>query len=435
MQIIAKFDNLLNRLNKHGEEYGFPYILFAAFMLFNYLVEPFIEIYYLGVPDEALFSQMLAAIFCLILVLKKFWPNNCKKYYVLMWLIFIMWCMPFRMTLFVLQDKYSIYLNSINVMLIIFTIVLIVDWIAFVSVLIIGVTLGFLAQHLFYGQSALQFSDIRGPLFTFVWTILTGLLFSRNTALFHKNLLLQRKLAAIRTVASMAHELRNPLATIRMSNSGIRKCFVILMENYNLAQQAKLNGPTLHTNQIEGLGKVFNNIEAEVNFSNTMIDTLLANTKEMATQPTVSSSNQISSCIQAAINRYPFTSDEQRKLVHLDLKHDFTYQGDDLMVTHVFFNLLKNAIQVINEQHKGEIYISLDSNEKYNLVRFKDTAKGMSPETQAKIFQSFYTETATGTGVGLAFCTMIMKGLRGKIEVKSELGVFTDFTLSFPKAG
>ena len=231
----------------------------------------------------------------------------------------------------------------------------------------------------------------------------------------------------------MAHELRNPLATIRLSTRGIKRYNDILMENYYAAQKANLGTPELP--DIELMERVFKNVEAEINFSNTMIDTLLANSKEMATQPTASASNQIAQCVQAAITRYPLTSDDERKLIHLDLKNDFSYQGDDLMVTHVIFNLLKNALHIIKEQQKGQIFISLGTplEGKYNFLHFKDTAKGMSEKTRAKIFDLFYTESTSGTGVGLAFCTMIMKGLHGKIEVKSELGVYTEFVLSFPK--
>ena len=438
MPIIAKLDSLLNRLNRHGEEYGFPFVLFSLFMILNYVLDiPSWFAYHQGQSNPFFSIQIVSFTLAIIFSLRKFWPQSLQKFYTLGWYGFVIWCNSFVETFYLVH--YTELYPSLTTMLIIngfcilFTLILIVDWISFAVILVTGIILGIASQLIFFSTPTIAEDIITNTVTSYSWVIFAGLLFSHNASRYHKNLLLQRKLAAIRTVASMAHELRNPLATIRMSNSGIRKCFVVLMENYNLAQQAKLNGPTLHENQIEGLGKVFNNIDSEINFSNTMIDTLLANTKEMATQPTASSPNQISTCIQAAINRYAFVSDEQRKLVHLDLKQDFTYQGDDLMVTHVFFNLLKNAIQVITEQHKGEIFISLDSNEKYKIVRFKDTAKGMSPETQAKIFQSFYSETVTGTVVGLAFCTMIMKGLHGKIEVKSELGVFTEFVLNFPK--
>jgi hypothetical protein len=56
--------------------------------------------------------------------------------------------------------------------------------------------------------------------------------------------------------------------------------------------------------------------------------------------------HEIAHCIQAAIARYPFTSDEERKLIQVDLTHDFTFQGDDLMVTHVIFNRLLSKPQV-----------------------------------------------------------------------------------------
>jgi signal transduction histidine kinase len=436
MQIIAKFDNLFNRLNKHGEEYGFPCIIYGYYELANYF--GYFTTWYFThkahEPFPAVFWHIFAPFLCLGLVLKKYWPDNTKRFYTLFWYFTVM-CTQISFITYGAFESYEYTYIAIDLMLAIFILCLILDWPSFAIIIPIGILVGLMAQYLSHGTILwhLNQDTFTHLLIPVIWTTGVGILFSRNASRYHQNLLLQRKLAAIRTVANMAHELRNPLATIRIGSSGIRKCFATLMENYLLAQNSNLGGAKLTNNQLEGMERVFNNIDSEINFSNTMIDTLLANTKEMAMQPTTSSSNQISTCIQAAINRYPFASNEQRQLVHLDLKQDFTYQGDDLMVTHVFFNLLKNAIQVINEQGKGEIFISLDNNEKYNIVYFKDTAKGMSTETQAKIFQSFYTETKTGTGVGLAFCTMIMKGLHGKIEVKSELGVFTEFVLSFPK--
>ena len=401
----------------------------------NYLLDYPFDIYYVGLNhDPHLIAELIAASLSLILALKKFWPEKVKKFYTLCWFSLIIWCLPLREVITFLGDAYPNYMIVVDIMLLIFVLVLIMDWLSFVIVWVTGISLGLLIYYFSNEPIMVHLADYKIPFFTFGWTILTGILFSRNASRYHKNLLLQRKLAATRTVASMAHELRNPLATIRMSTRGIKRYNDILMENYYAAQAANLGTPQLP--DIELMERVFKNVEAEINFSNTMIDTLLANSKEIATQSSTGSSNQIAQCVQAAIGRYPFASDEERKLIQVDLAHDFAFQGDDLMVTHVIFNLLKNALHVIKEQQKGHIFISLElaNDGKYNSLHFKDTAKGMSEKTRAKIFDSFYTETQTGTGVGLAFCTMIMKGLHGKIEVKSELGVFTEFVLSFPKS-
>ncbi|MSP53934.1 MAG: HAMP domain-containing histidine kinase [Gammaproteobacteria bacterium] len=436
MPIIAKLDSLLNRLNRHGEEYGFPYLIYGYYELFNYFM--YFTIWYfthkINEPYPGVYWHIFAPFLCLALVLRKYWPHNLKKFYTLFWYFTVM-CTQICAITYTAFESYEYSYISIDIVLAIFILCLVLDWASFAILVPLGIICGMLTEYLIKGKLMwnLDQTTFTHLLIPVICTTGVGILFSRNATRFRQNFLLQRKLAATRTVAGMAHELRNPLATIRMSTRGIKRYNDILMENYYAAQAANLGTPQLP--DIELMERVFKNVEAEINFSNTMIDTLLANSKEIATQSSTTSSNQIAQCVQAAIARYPFASDEERKLIQVDLAHDFAFQGDDLMVTHVIFNLLKNALHVIKEQQKGQIFISLElaNDGKYNLLHFKDTAKGMSEKTRAKIFDSFYTETQTGTGVGLAFCTMIMKGLHGKIEVKSELRVFTEFVLSFPK--
>ncbi|MBA8667975.1 HAMP domain-containing histidine kinase [Holosporaceae bacterium 'Namur'] len=50
------------------------------------------------------------------------------------------------------------------------------------------------------------------------------------------------------------------------------------------------------------------------------------------------------------------------------------------------------------------------------------------------IFDKFYSKSKSGTGIGLAFCKMIMQDMGGYIECKSRVGKYTEFILTFPKA-
>ena len=71
----------------------------------------------------------------------------------------------------------------------------------------------------------------------------------------------------------------------------------------------------------------------------------------------------------------------------------------------------------------------------YNYLIVKDTATGIPKDFLPKIFDQFETKKSTsgGTGLGLAFCKMVMESYGGKIECNSELGKYTEFVLSFPK--
>jgi two-component system CAI-1 autoinducer sensor kinase/phosphatase CqsS len=142
----------------------------------------------------------------------------------------------------------------------------------------------------------------------------------------------------------------------------------------------------------------------------------------------------INHCIQQALKRYAF-SNKEKDILHWDHQLDFDFYGPELLTVHVFFNLIKNALKYTANKEGASINISTKTPaaEACNYVKFKDTGAGISPEVMPRLFEAFFTTSATGMGVGLSFSKMVMESLGGAIECISEEGAFTEFTLSFPK--
>lgn len=65
-------------------------------------------------------------------------------------------------------------------------------------------------------------------------------------------------------------------------------------------------------------------------------------------------------------------------------------------------------------------------------MHFRDSGTGISADILPKIFDLFFSQTHHGSGIGLAFCKIVMESYGGKIECKSAEGEFTEFILSFP---
>jgi len=106
---------------------------------------------------------------------------------------------------------------------------------------------------------------------------------------------------------------------------------------------------------------------------------------------------------------------------------------DGNQLEQVFLNLIKNAIDAIGDR-EGEIRVATDRDNGNILVTIQDTGKGMSPQQLDMIFMPFYStkEVGQGTGLGLSVSYGIIKSLHGHIDVSSEIGVGTTFTIRLP---
>ncbi|HEX8699006.1 MAG TPA: ATP-binding protein [Myxococcaceae bacterium] len=98
----------------------------------------------------------------------------------------------------------------------------------------------------------------------------------------------------------------------------------------------------------------------------------------------------------------------------------------------VFTNLLLNAAQAI--ETRGEIHIRTRHENAEVVVCISDTGQGMTPETLAKLATPFFTTKprGQGTGLGLSISYSIIARHKGRIEVQSEPGKGTTFTIRLP---
>jgi signal transduction histidine kinase len=98
----------------------------------------------------------------------------------------------------------------------------------------------------------------------------------------------------------------------------------------------------------------------------------------------------------------------------------------------VFTNLVLNAIQAMVEG--GRLIIRTSTDENQVRIEFEDTGCGISPENMSKLFTPFFTTKAKGHGVGLGLAVsyVIIQQHSGTIEVQSEVGKGTMFTVCVP---
>lgn len=138
----------------------------------------------------------------------------------------------------------------------------------------------------------------------------------------------------------------------------------------------------------------------------------------------------INTTLKVVWNELKYKCEVEKKLAEVP-----RFRGYPGQINQVFMNLLVNAAQAIPE--RGKITIETKSTDHNIIITVSDTGKGILQEHLKDIFNPFFTTkpVGKGTGLGLAIVYGIIEKHNGTIDVESEVGKGTTFTISLPLKG
>lgn len=140
------------------------------------------------------------------------------------------------------------------------------------------------------------------------------------------------------------------------------------------------------------------------------------------------------SIVKNIVDEYPIHK-ANKGIIHVELVENFNLVVNQMLLKHVLYNLIKNALFFVSGRENPNITIKIVANDykNYNNIIVSDNGIGMKPSVQSNVFAKFYTKRLNGTGLGLFFCKRAMYSMYGDITCISEYGIGTDFILMFPK--
>jgi len=224
------------------------------------------------------------------------------------------------------------------------------------------------------------------------------------------------RLAAVgKMAAGIAHEIRNPLASISGS-------IEILKDD---------PGSSPQNQQLMGI------VLREVNRLNTLIADFLLFARPFSPGKEKIHLNHLIEEILQMFTRGPDFN--QRIRLETQFQDDLHIQGDPHQIRQVFWNLLINAAQAMPEG--GTLRVELRKNssppatsggQTHGEISVIDSGTGIGEEELEKIFDPFFTTKEKGTGLGLSIVHSLVEGYGGKITVRSQLGMGTTFSVFLP---
>lgn len=204
------------------------------------------------------------------------------------------------------------------------------------------------------------------------------------------------RLASLGKVAAgVAHELRNPLSSIK----GLGK---LLQTRFDKHSQDRQTADVL---------------VAEIDRLNRSIGELLDYAKP---QEIELEQINLHECIKKAVDLVQLDAESLGiSLEVYEYKEELLIKANSDKLNQVFLNLLLNSIQAINHEN-GLISIRCDKNDTAALVTVSDNGVGLESIVLDKVFDPYFTTKSEGTGLGLSMCSKIIEEHDGEIELFSE---------------
>ncbi len=215
-------------------------------------------------------------------------------------------------------------------------------------------------------------------------------------------------------INNFSHEFKTPIVSI--------KGFARQLQSENITDEQRREYVGIISSESDRLAKMSTNI---------LLLTKLENQQIVSEKTTFSLDEQIRNCIILLENLWS----EKNIELDLDLPDSVEYNFNEEMLSHVWINLITNAINFTGEC--GKITVTLTENENSVTCSIADNGIGMDSETMDRIFEKFYqgdkSHHGGGNGIGLNIVHRIIALAGGEIKVESKLGEGSTFTVILPR--
>lgn len=413
----------VRRLFAHYEEYHrHGPLMLRYFSIVGLLFFPAYYLLRLGKTEpvyDDLALRLFDAVICGVLFLRAWWPARLRPCYLPYSYLVLVVTLPATFVFTALKNGGGTIAVG-NTLMATFLVILLADWRNMVVILAAGFALA-TGSYLLFDPDPRMPVDYVARLPILAAVVLGGSLF--------KHALERATAEKVRSAyawlaASIAHEMRNPLAQVRHSLEGVQKVLPAPGALSPLAQLGSAELDVLYRHVAQGEQAIQRGLQT--------ISMTLDEVNAKPLDPATFSYASAAEVVHKAVDEYSYGDEAARERIRVHVLDDFQFRGEETAFLFVLFNLIKNALYYVSQYPGTRVDVSVGSHE----VKVRDSGPGIAPEVLAGLFEPFRTVGKNGgTGLGLAYCRRVMKAFGGDIRCESVVGKFTEFTLRFPPIG
>ena len=227
-----------------------------------------------------------------------------------------------------------------------------------------------------------------------------------------------------RLTGELAHEIKNPLSSIKINLKLVR-------EELEAAKSAQAGQKTISGQNDAGFTRSLRKIAVIEKEAERLEQILEGFLRYIDKTELHLSSVDISSLMSDMIDFYSPQARSHSIIIRQQFYNKpLVCKADEGMLKQVILNLFINAQQAMSDG--GELLIRTSRRKKEAVIQISDTGSGIARDKLAKIFEVYFSSRPQGSGLGLATVKKIVEAHKGTIEVDSEPGKGTSFTIKFP---
>ena len=208
----------------------------------------------------------------------------------------------------------------------------------------------------------------------------------------------------------VAHEIKNPLTPMKLSIQYLQKAV-----DSNSPDTKSISQGVAKTlvEQIDYLSNIASDFSSFANIANPRLEKV-----------------DLGLSIKSVVDL--FSMDDKGSIIYEPANETVFVMADKTQLNRLFTNLIRNAIESVEDGEMAVVKIGYTTNNEKVLVQIVDNGQGIDAELQEKIFYPNFTTKTSGTGLGLAMCKSIVENMKGLIWFETEHKKGSTFFVELP---